>query len=420
MTKSTHRIIRATVLATLVAALIAGCSNAASPDKTATSPAGSPAASSAASSPAVSGSANSVAGPSASGTSSQDELAAFEWGQDGGVVPKLPKRMAWANTTDTEPFIAFSNGMKAAAKDRGYGYMTAIANDNPQTNINQINSFLARGVGALMYQPLDMASQTPVLNKAISDGIFVPGLISAPSTLQIAASQYAVGYTQGKAAADWITANLGGNASVLYFNLDTVAQQLVIRHQGALDGLKTGGPGIKVVVDQGATTQDDGFKITNTALQAHPDITVVLGGDTPCLGALKALEQSKTDLSKVYISGTDGASQALDEIKKGGPYKASIAFAWPLMGYAIGQFSADWMEGKQVPRVMVADPLLLDSPAKVDQYRADMANPAAVFADHTKLETYCPLLGQVSYATRTLVWQDAYTPTDGPAAPPTS
>lgn len=338
-------------------------------------------------------------------------LEAFVWDQDGGEVPELPNRISWANTSNAEFFLAFTRGMEAAAGDRDVEFLTAIADDNPERNIEQMESFLARGVGALMYQPLDMASQTPVLERALDEGIFVPGLISHPSTLQIAASQYDIGFLQGKAAADWAVENLGGVAKVHYFNLDTIGPQLILRHDGVLDGLATGGPGIEVVSDltTGISTEE-GFEVMSTVLQAHPDINIVLGGDTLVLGALRALEQSGRDLSDVYLSGVDGDSQALEEVKKGGAFKASIAFAWQLMGYGIGQFSSDWLEGKEVPRIMVAAPTLINSPELVDEFLEVNANPSVVFDDRDRFETYLPLLGQVSYATRDTVWRSEFVP----------
>ncbi|MBX3194049.1 MAG: sugar ABC transporter substrate-binding protein [Microbacteriaceae bacterium] len=349
--------------------------------------------------------------PSDGPSTGSDELKPFVWDQDGGEVPDLPHRIAWANTAAVEFFLAFSDGMEEAANDRGVEYLTAIADNNPEKNIQQIESFLSRGVGALMYQPLDMASQVPLFERALDDGIFLPGLISHPSTLQIAASQYDIGFTQGEAAAKWAVENLGGEAEVHYFNLDTIGPQLVLRHEGVLDGLATGGPGIKVVSDIGtAVSTEDGFEVMSTVLQAHPEIDIVLGGDAVVVGALKAIEAAGMPTDLMYLSGVDGDKQALAAIKEGGAYKASIAFPWQLMGYGIGQFSADWLEGKEVPRVMVAAATLLDSPAAVDEFIEVNANPSVVFADRERFESYLPLLGQVSYATRDLVWDSEYVP----------
>ena len=153
---------------------------------------------------------------------------------------------------------------------------------------------------------------------------------------------------------------------MLYFNLDTASPQLKIRHKGVLDGLKTGGGGIDVVGD--ITVADisttSGFNTMMTALQRYSEIKVVLGGDTIVVGAYKALEKQRKLTDDMFLSGVDGDKEALDLIKQGGAYKLSIAFAWSLMGYGLGQFGADWVEGSEVPRLIVARGVQLDSAAR--------------------------------------------------------
>ncbi len=326
----------------------------------------------------------------------------------------LPGRVAWAPTADSAFFLALGAGMKAAAAKRGVEFLTASSGNDPGKHAQQMTDFLTRGVGSLAMQPLNADADTPVLRKAIDMGVCAQGIITAPSTMQVAASQYQIGYDQGKAAADYATAHLGGNAQVLYFNLDTVAPALKVRHQGVLDGLKTGGQGIEVVGD--VTVADisttSGANTMLSALQAHGDIKIVLGGDTIVVGAYQALKKAGKLTDDMFLSGVDGDSDALALVKEGGAYKLSIAFAWKLMGYGLGQFGADWIEGKQVPRVLVARGVKLDSAAAVTSFEAASADPASVFADRAAYEKYLPLFGNVSHATRTTFWS---TPVDPPS-----
>jgi ribose transport system substrate-binding protein len=80
------------------------------------------------------------------------------------------------------------------------------------------------------------------------------------------------------------------------------------------------------------------------------------------------------------------------------------------MGYGLGQFGADWIAGKSVPRVIVAKGVHLDSAATVTKFQHDSANPGPVFADPSAYQAYLPLLGNVSYATRHQYWTTEYTP----------
>ena len=325
-------------------------------------------------------------------------LQPFKPGNPPGEVPNLPKRIAWANTSDAEFFLAITNAIDLAAKDRGLEFITAIANDDSAKNIEQINTFLQRGIAALCIQPLDANAQAPLMQQAIDQGIAVMSLVTPPSTLQAVADQYKVGYTQGLAAAKWIRENLDGKAKVHYFNIDTI-EVLIARHKGVIDGVKTAGEGVEIVsdVNAGAITQEAGFKTMNAVLQAHPDVNVILGGDTLVLGALAALEAAGKANDKIYISGIDGDKQALERIRQGGPYKASFAFAYPMMGYAWGQYAADWLEGKEIPMVQQFNPIELNSVESIDEFEEAMKNVQETWKSADK---YFTNLGNISYATR--------------------
>ncbi|MCW2545485.1 MAG: ribose transporter [Frankiales bacterium] len=341
-----------------------------------------------------------------------DSLKPFRPDSSSGRSTGLPGRLAWASTADSEFFLALGRGMEQAAAARGVDYVTATSGNDPGKHSDQMNAFLSRGVGSLAMQPLNPDADSLVLKRAIDRGVCAQGIITAPSTMQVVASQYQIGFDQGKAAADYVTAHLGGNAQVLYFNLDTASPQLKLRHKGVLDGLKTGGGGIEVVGDLTVAeiSTSSGFKTMMSALQSHRDIKVVLGGDTIVVGAHKALKDSGKLRDDMFLSGVDGDREALDMVKQGGAYKLSIAFAWSLMGYGLGQFGADWIAGKQVPRVLVAKGVKLGSRAEVESFTTASADPASVFADRSRYEEYLPLYGNVSYASRHTYWTTAIDP----------
>lgn len=348
-----------------------------------------------------------------------DALAPFDSGAAAGGATGLPARVAWASTADSAFFLALGEGMRQAATDRGLEYVTATSGNDPSLHVKQMNRFLDDGVGALAMQPLNPDADAAVLQRAIDRGVCTQGIITAPSTMQVVASQYQIGFDQGKAAADYCVAELGGNAQVLYFNLDNASPQLKIRHQGVLDGLKTGGGGIEVVGD--ITVADisttSGFNTMTAALQRYSGIKVVLGGDTIVVGAYKALKERGKLNDDMFLSGVDGDQEALDLVKQGGAYKLSIAFAWKLMGYGLGQFGADWVEGREVPQLIVARGVHLDSARAVQQFEAASEDPAAVFAERDRYEEYLPLYGNVSYESRRQYWKSPADPPSTSASP---
>jgi hypothetical protein len=59
---------------------------------------------------------------------------------------------------------------------------------------------------------------------------------------------------------------------------------------------------------------------------------------------------------------------------------------------------------------MVAKTTLVDSPSAAATFLADARDPKSTFEDAAKYEKYLPLLGNVSYAQRRLVWNSDYEP----------
>jgi len=115
----------------------------------------------------------------------------------------------------------------------------------------------------------------------------------------------------------------------------------------------------------------------------------------------------------MFLSGVDGDNEALELIKADGAYKLSIAFAWTLMGYGLGQFGADWIDGRDVPQLVVARGVKLDSADAVERFATASADPATVFADRSRYEEYLPLYGNVSYESRRDYWTS---PVDPPSS----
>lgn len=177
----------------------------------------------------------------------------------------------------------------------------------------------------------------------------------------------------------------------------------------AVEKLRGQLPDVPVVVLTGRT--DDG--IGPEALAAGAQDFLVKGQvDGPGLerSVRYAVERGRAlTYQRELVAAELRAQVALD-----GAYKLSIAFAWTLMGYGLGQFGADWIAGKEVPRVVVGKGVQLGTASAVAEFRQASADPASVFEDRERYEEYLPMYGNVSHATRTTYWT---TPVDPPASP---
>jgi ribose transport system substrate-binding protein len=161
-------------------------------------------------------------------------------------------------------------------------------------------------------------------------------------------------------------------------------------------------PQVSIVADISPTTvnKEGGRATMRTILLAQPNVDVVLGADTVVLGALAALREAGKARPDQFLGGIDGEPEAVDEIKKGnGPYKASISLNSPVFAYAMGQHAADWLEGRSIPQAMDILPKALTA-ANLAQYEADLADPAGVYANAARRDSYLKMYGNICYDTR--------------------
>jgi ribose transport system substrate-binding protein len=307
--------------------------------------------------------------------------------------------VAFAQDNEREFMQGVDRGLARAAKDRGLEYRVALAKNDPGKMIEQVQSFRAAKVGAVVAAPVDPASISRSLQQIIWSGAYVGTVVPPPATSLLNAPQYLTGKALGDAAASYIKTRLKGKANVALLTHDSL-QFLAPRFVALRDALKDM-PDVAIVADISPTTvnREGGAATMRTILLAHPDIDVVLGADTVVLGALSAVRMAGKARQDQFFGGIDGEPEAVAEIKAGGPYKASISLASPIFGYAMGQHAADWLEGKSIPQAMDILPssLTLENLAR---YEADIANPAAVYADAARRNAYLKMYGNICYDTR--------------------
>jgi ribose transport system substrate-binding protein len=313
--------------------------------------------------------------------------------------PGLEKVLGFAQDNERQFMQGVSRGLSLAAKDRGLEYRVLLAGNDPKKMVEQVQSFRMAAVGAVVASPVDPPSLSRSLQQVIWSGAYVGTVVPPPATSLLNAPQYLTGKVLGDAAATYIRTKLGGKAKVVLLTHDSL-QFLAPRFVAMRDSLKSI-PGAEIVADLSPQTvnNEGGAAAMRTILLAHPSVDVVLGADTVVLGALNALRAAGKARNDQFLGGIDGEPEAIAEIKKGGPYKVSISLASPIFGYAMGQHGADWLEGKSVPQAMDILPTAL-SIENVTKYDADLADPAAVYADPARRAAYLRMYGNICYDTR--------------------
>ena len=313
--------------------------------------------------------------------------------------PGLRKALGFAQDNEREFMQGVARGLALAARDRGLDYRIALARDDAALMIRQVQEFRSDGIGAVVTAPVDPASLAPSLQQLMWGGAYVGAVVPPPATEILNAPQYLTGKVLGDAAAAYIRDRLRGRANVVLLTHDSL-QFLAPRFVAMRDALKDM-PGVTIVADLSPQTVNKagGNAAMRTILLAHPTVDVVLGADTVVLGALEALRAAGKARPDQFLGGIDGEPEAVAEIKKGGPYKASISLASPIFAYAMGQHAADWLEGQSIPQAMDILPSALTL-ANIAQYEADLADPGGVYRDPARRASYLRMYGNICYDTR--------------------
>jgi ribose transport system substrate-binding protein len=317
-----------------------------------------------------------------------------------GKPSGLRKALAYVQENQREFLQGVNHGLEMAAKDRGLEYLRSLAQNDVPKAVEEINAYRGAKVGAIVATSSDPTAVSGSLLQTIWSGAFVGTIVPPPATLLLNAPQYATGQALADAAIRYINNRLGGKARVVLLTQDTM-EYLTPRFEAMRDAFAKM-PGVTIVADiaPNPVNKEGGFATMNTILLANPNIDVVLGGDAVVLGALQALRAAGKDRADQFLGGIDGEPEAVYEIKKAdSPFKASISLSSPVFGYAMGQFAADWLDGKSIPQAMDILPIALTS-ENMEQYEADLENPAAVYADPARKNAYLRMYGNICYDTR--------------------
>jgi ribose transport system substrate-binding protein len=237
------------------------------------------------------------------------------------------KRIAIAHPDRTANFYqGFMNSALEEAKKYDYEVLQSFSGMNPAKQLSEINTFLASGVDALVVLALDPNAMQPIVQKAHDRGaLFISYANRIPGDDGfIKWADKPAGKAVGEHVVKHVKEKLGGKAKVgflTYLNIQVVTDRMESVRAAILAGL----PDTQIF--QGtAVNAPDGLKATQSLLQAHPDIKVVVCcSDDAALGARSAYANSGLSSENIFIVGFDGAKQNLELIKQRDPFLQACA-----------------------------------------------------------------------------------------------
>lgn len=227
-----------------------------------------------------------------------------------------------AVVTQEDQFSSFASlGMQAAAKEYGVNCLTANCNNDQAKEVEYINTYLTTGVSGVAIQPIDEETSVTNLKNASEQGLAVALMNQDLADKSFAVggattSHTALGNGSGKAAAEYIKNELGGQANIGIICFDSqYPNPSDERVQGFLEEVKAVNPDVVIVDRQDAWVQDMAVQVAGDMLTAHPEINVFFcANDGGTVGTVMAVKNNGL-AGKCVVFGIDGGEQQIEMLR---------------------------------------------------------------------------------------------------------
>jgi inositol transport system substrate-binding protein len=217
----------------------------------------------------------------------------------------------------SEFIVLLNQAMEAKAKELGVQLLVNDAQRSAERQVQQVESFIAQKVDAIILNPCEVEASSPAVTKALAAGI---PIVNVNSETRVTPTAFVGSHDEESArlAMEYIARRLNGQGQVAMIQgfLGQAAQ--LKRDQGAREVLARQ-PGLKLVVEQ--TAEWDRAKAMNLMenwIQSYGDRihAVFAQNDEMGMGALLALERAKIK-EKVIVVSVDAIADALQAVKNG-------------------------------------------------------------------------------------------------------
>lgn len=250
--------------------------------------------------------------------------------------------------TQQHPFyIELADAMKAEASAKNVPLEVAIANQDLNKQLADVEDFIVKGVDVIVLSPVDSKGVKAVIEKAQKAGIKVITVDVPANGVDVTSYIGTDNYAGGVKAGELMAKELGDKGKVAIIDYPTV-QSVVNR----IDGFKKAigeHKDIEIVAQQTGITRAEALAAAQNMLQANPDIQGIFGfGDDAALAAAVAVKSAGLE-NQVKVIGFDGMEEARKAVDTN-PVMVGVIQQFPgEMGKRAVDTAIDVIAGKDVP-----------------------------------------------------------------------
>lgn len=215
--------------------------------------------------------------------------------------------------TQQHPFYnELAKAITAEADSQNVPLEIAIANQDLNKQLADIEDFIVKGVDVIIMSPVDSKGALAAVKRAEAAGIKVITVDVPVEGVEVASYIGTDNYAGGVKAGELMAEQLGGKGNVAIIDYPLV-QSVVNRVNGFKEAIAKH-PDIKIVSIQTGITRAEALSVAQNMLQANPDINGIFGfGDDAALAASVAVKSSGLT-GKVKVIGFDGMPEAIKAV----------------------------------------------------------------------------------------------------------
>ena len=270
-------------------------------------------------------------------------------------------------------------GMQVASEDYGVELLEANSMSKPDKEIQLVNTYIARGVDAIVISPLSATASVRALKRADDAGIKI---VTYNSTIEgdiptafVESDQSDLGKKTGQAAKRYIIENLGGKARVAILAFKSnLPEQSDARTGGFKQEISTL-PGVEIVAEQDAWMAEIAVKKAGDILTAHPKVDILYAANEGgTVGSVMAVKNAgKAD--QVAVFGTDISEQLIDFLLYEDGILQAVTGQQPFkIGYTALESAVAAVQGEAVEKKVEMPGVLLsrENPQEIRAFQREL------------------------------------------------
>jgi len=237
--------------------------------------------------------------------------------QTGNEAGKKPVIGVSLLNLSSEYIVMLDKAIEAKGGEVGVQLVVTDAQLSADKQVQQVESFIAQKVDAIILNPCEVEASSPAVDKAVAAGI---PIVNVNSETRSTPTAFVGSHDEESAriAMGYIAQRLNGKGNIVMMQGPMGQAAQIKREQGAREVLAKN-PGIKLVADQAAGwDRAKAMGLMENWIQSYGDkINAVFAqNDEMEMGALLALEQAKLK-NKVLVVSVDAIADALQAVKDG-------------------------------------------------------------------------------------------------------